>query len=142
MNLRIGVALSLRGGALAKQVFAFKMGAGAVLGSGTQWVPWITTNDIVGAIYHAIYTDALHGPVNAVAPNPVTNRTFTKTLGRVLGRPAFFWLPRFALRVAFGEIADEALVASMKARPAKLAASGFRFDHTELEPALRFLLGQ
>ena len=142
VNLRIGVALSPRGGALAKQLFAFKVGAGAVLGSGKQWVPWITTNDIVGAINHALYTDALHGPVNLVAPNPVTNRAFAKTLGRVLRRPAFFWLPRFALRAAFGGIVDEALLASMKARPAKLAASGFRFDHGELEPALRFLFGK
>jgi uncharacterized protein (TIGR01777 family) len=141
VNLRIGVALSLRGGALAKMLLAFKMGAGAVLGSGTQWVPWITVNDIVGAVYHALYTDDLHGPVNLVAPNPVTNRTFTKTLGRVLRRPAFFWLPRVALRVAFGKIADEGLLMSLKARPARLAAGGFRFDHADLEPALRFLLG-
>jgi uncharacterized protein (TIGR01777 family) len=142
VNLRIGVALSLSGGALAKQLFAFKAGAGAVLGSGTQWVPWITTNDIVGAIHHALYTDGLTGPVNAVSPHPVTNRTFTKTLGGVLRRPAFFWLPRPALRALFGEIADEALLASMKARPTKLATNGFTFDHAELEPALRFLLGR
>jgi len=142
VNFRIGVVLSLRGGALAKQLLPFKMGAGAVLGGGKQWVPWISSNDLIGAIYHALYTDELRGPVNAVSPNPVTNRTFTKTLGRVLRRPAFFWLPRFALRAAFGEIADEALLVSMKARPAKLAASGFSFDHAELEPALRFLLGK
>lgn len=142
VNLRIGVALSLRGGALAKQLLAFKIGAGAVLGSGKQWQSWITVNDVVGAINHALFTDELSGPVNAVSPNPVTNRTFTKTLGRVLHRPAFFWLPRFALRVAFGEVADEALLASMKARPAKLLATGFTFDHTELEAALRFLLGR
>jgi uncharacterized protein len=142
VNLRIGVALSLRGGALAKQLLPFKMGAGAVLGSGKQWQPWITTNDIVGAINHVLFTEELSGPVNAVSPNPVTNRDFAKTLGRVLRRPAFMWLPRFALRAAFGEVADEALLASMKARPAKLAASGFVFDHAELEPALRFLLGR
>jgi uncharacterized protein (TIGR01777 family) len=142
VNLRIGVVLSLRGGALAKQLLAFKTGAGAVLGSGNQWTPWITTNDLVGAISHALFTDALHGPVNAVAPNPVTNHAFTKTLGRVLHRPAVLWLPRVALRAMFGEVADEALLASMNARPAKLLAGGFRFDHPELEPALRFLLGR
>jgi uncharacterized protein len=142
VNRRIGVALSLRGGALAKQLPAFKAGAGAVLGSGEQWQPWITTNDLVGIVNHALYTDELSGVVNAVAPNPVTNREFTKTLGRVLRRPAFMWLPRVALRAMFGEVADEALLASMKARPAKLAASGFAFDHTQLEPALRFLLGR
>lgn len=142
VNLRIGVVLSLRGGALAKQLLAFKMGAGAVLGSGKQWVPWITSNDIVGLINHVLFTDELSGPVNAVSPNPVTNRAFAKVLGRVLRRPAFMWLPRFALRAAFGQVADEALLASMKARPAKLAATGFTFDHAELEPALRFLLGR
>ena len=142
VNLRIGVALTLRGGALAKQLFAFKAGAGAVLGSGRQWQPWVTTNDVVGLVNHALFTEGLSGPVNAVAPNPVTNRAFAKTLGRVLNRPAVLWLPRLALRAMFGEVADEALVASMKARPAKLAASGFAFDHAELEPALRFLLGR
>lgn len=142
VNLRIGVALTLKGGALAKQLFAFKMGAGAVLGSGKQWQPWITTNDLVGLINHALFTEELSGPVNAVSPNPVTNREFAKTLGRVLRRPAFMWLPRFALRAMFGEIADEGLLASLKVRPGKLAASGFTFDHAELEPALRFLLGR
>jgi uncharacterized protein (TIGR01777 family) len=142
VNLRIGVALSMRGGALAKQLLPFKMGAGAVLGSGRQFLPWITTNDLVGAINHALFTGELSGPVNAVAPNPVTNRGFAKALGRVLRRPAFMWLPRFALRVMFGEVTDEALLASMKVRPAKLAASGFSFNHSELESALRFLLGR
>jgi uncharacterized protein (TIGR01777 family) len=142
VNLRIGVALSLRGGALAKQLLAFEMGAGAVLGSGKQWVPWVTTNDLAGAIYHALHTESLAGPVNAVAPHPVTNQTFAKTLGRVLRRPAFFWLPRLALQTMFGGIADAALLASMNVRPAKLEDSGFRFDHADLEPALRFLLGR
>ncbi len=142
INLRIGVVLSLAGGALAKQLLPFKMGLGAVLGTGKQWVPWITANDVVGAIEHALHTTGLHGPVNAVAPHPVTNREFTKTLGRVLRRPAFFWLPRFALRQMFGAIADDALLASMNALPAKLLTNGYEFDHADLEPALRFLLGR
>ncbi len=142
VNLRIGVVLSPRGGALGKQLLAFKMGAGAVLGSGKQWVPWVTSGDVVGAIHHALMNDTLAGPVNLCAPNPVTNQTFTKTLGRVLSRPAFFWLPRFALRVIFGEIADHALLASMRAVPRKLLESGFAFDHPELEPALRYELGR
>jgi hypothetical protein len=142
VNLRIGVVLSPRGAALGAQLLPFKMGAGAVLGSGKQWQPWITVNDSVGAIHHCLMTDDLRGPVNLVAPNPVTNREFTKTLGRVLRRPAFMWLPRTALRVMFGEVADEALLASIKVRPAKLLASGFTFDQTELEPGLRFLLGK
>lgn len=142
VNLRIGVVLSPKGGALGKQLLAFKAGAGAVLGSGTQFVPWITVNDTVGAIHHALMNEQVSGPVNIVGPNPVTNHQFTKALGRVLNRPAFMWLPGIALRTLFGEVADEALLASMKARPAKLAMTGFAFDHTELEPALRFLLGR
>ncbi len=142
VNLRIGVVLSPRGGALGKQLLAFKMGAGAVLGSGKQWVPWITNGDTVGAIHHALMTNDLNGPVNLVGPNPVRNREFTKTLGRVLHRPAFFWLPRFALRTMFGEITDNALLASMNAKPTKLLASDFAFDHPDLEGALRFLLGR
>ena len=142
VHVRIGVALSPKSGALGKQLLAFKAGAGATLGSGKQWVPWITANDVANAIHHCLLTDELSGPVNAVSPNPVPNRTFAKTLGRVLRRPAFFWLPRTALRVMFGQLADEALLASMKAKPAKLLATGFTFDHAELAPALRFLLGR
>ena len=142
LNLRIGVVLSPKSGALGKQLFAFKAGLGAVLGSGKQWVPWITVGDTVGAIHHALMDDAVRGPLNVVGPNPVTNRGFTKTLGRVLRRPAFFWLPRLALKVMFGGIADEALLASMKALPKKLLDTGFAFDQTELAPALRFVLGR
>ncbi len=142
VNLRIGVVLSPKSGALGKQLFAFKAGLGAVLGSGTQWVPWITVGDTVGAIHHTLMTDAVHGPVNVLGPKPVTNREFTKTLGHVLHRPTFFWLPRVALKVMFGGIADEALLASMKAVPKKLLDTGFTFDHTELASALRFVLGR
>lgn len=142
VNLRIGVVLSPRGGALGKQLFAFKAGAGAVLGSGQQWVPWIAIGDVVGAIHHCLMNDVVCGPVNVVGPNPVTNREFTKTLGRVLRRPAFFWLPRFVLRAMFGEIADEALLASMRVLPKKLLDTGFTFDHSELTAALRFVLGR
>jgi uncharacterized protein (TIGR01777 family) len=141
-NLRIGVVLSPKGGALGKQLLPFKMGLGAVLGSGKQWVPWITVNDVVGAIHHCLTTDAVRGPVNVVGPNPVTNREFTKTLGRVLRRPAFFWLPRFALRAMFGQIADEALLASMKAVPRKLLDTGFAFAHPDLAVGLRAVLGR
>jgi uncharacterized protein len=142
VNLRIGVVLSPKGGALGKQLFAFKAGLGAVLGSGKQWVPWVTIGDVVGAIHHCLMSDAVSGPVNVCAPNPVTNREFAKTLGRVLRRPAFFWLPRLALRAIFGEIADEALLASLRAVPKKLLDTGFAFDHSELPAALRFLLGR
>jgi uncharacterized protein (TIGR01777 family) len=141
-NLRIGVVLSPKGGALGKQLFAFKAGLGAVLGSGKQWVPWVTVNDLVGTIHHCLMEDAARGPVNACGPNPVTNREFTKALGRVLGRPAFFWLPRFALRAMFGGIADEALLASLRVMPKKLLDTGFAFDHTDLSAALRSVLGR
>lgn len=142
VNMRIGIVLSPKDGALGKQLFAFKAGAGAVLGAGEQWLPWITLNDLVGAIHHCLMTDSLRGPVNMCGPNPVTNRAFTKTLGRVLSRPAFLWLPRVALKAMFGDMADEALLASTRAVPRKLVESGFAFDHVELEPALRFLLGR
>ena len=142
VNMRIGIVLSPKDGALGKQLFAFKAGAGAVLGSGKQWLPWIIINDLIGAIHHCLMTDSLHGPVNMCSPHPVTNRVFTKTLGRVLSRPAFMWLPRFALKVMFGDMADEALLASTRAVPTKLLDSGFAFDHVELEGALRFLLGR
>ena len=142
VHARIGVVLTPKGGALGKQLPAFRAGLGAVLGGGKQWVPWVGMNDVVGAIHHAIMTDSLAGPVNLTAPNPVTNREFTKTLGRVLRRPAVMGLPRIALKAMFGDIADAALLASMRARPRKLLDSGFAFDHAELEPALRFLLGR
>jgi uncharacterized protein (TIGR01777 family) len=142
VNPRIGVVLSPRGGALGKQLFAFQMGAGAVLGSGKQWVPWVTINDVVGAIHHCLMTEGVRGPVNVVGPNPVTNHDFTKTLGRVLRRPAFFWLPRFALRAMFGQIADDALLASLRAVPKKLRDTGFAFDHADLAAGLRFLLNR
>ena len=139
---RIGIVLTPKGAALGKQLFAFKAGGGAVLGSGKQWVPWVTMNDIVGALHHCVMSENVSGPVNFAAPNPVTNHTFTKALGRVLRRPAVLWLPRVALRVLFGEIADAALLASARAVPSKLLADGFTFDHQELEPALRVLLGK
>lgn len=141
VHLRIGVVLSPRGGAIGKQLWAFKAGLGAVLGSGRQWVPWITNHDLVGAIHHCLMTDSLAGPVNLMAPNPVPSREFSKTLGRVLRRPALIWLPRWALKAMFGDIADAALLASMRAVPKKLLETGFAFDHPELEGGLRFLLG-
>jgi uncharacterized protein (TIGR01777 family) len=140
-NVRIGVVLTPKGAALGKQLPAFKAGVGAVLGSGRQWVPWITIGDVIGALHHCLMNEAVSGPVNCVAPNPVTNREFTKSLGRALLRPAFFWLPRPLLRMMFGELADEGLLASLKVIPKKLLDSGFAFDHSELLPALRFLLG-
>lgn len=138
--LRFGVILSAQGGALTKMLLPFRLGAGGVVGSGKQFMSWITLDDAVGAIAHAVGTEGLHGPVNAVAPRAVTNLEFTKTLGRVLRRPTILPVPAFAARLAFGEMADALLLASTRVVPEKLQATGFRFRQAEIEPALRHLL--
>lgn len=140
INLRIGIVLSPEGGALAKMLFPFKMGMGGVIGTGKQYMSWITLDDLAGVIYHALITDTLQGPINAVAPHPVTNNEFTKTLGKVLGRPTLFPMPAFAARLAFGEMADELLLASTRVEPARLLATGYTFRYPQLEGALRHLL--
>jgi uncharacterized protein (TIGR01777 family) len=138
--LRFGVILSARGGALAKMLLPFRLGVGGILGSGSQYVSWITLDDAVGIILHALATEGLNGPVNAVAPRAVTNREFTKTLGGVLKRPTIFPMPAFAARLAFGEMADALLLSSARVVPERLQATGFRYRHAELEPALRHVL--
>jgi uncharacterized protein len=140
VNLRLGVVLSAGGGALAKMLMPFRLGLGGIIGDGTQWMSWIALDDVIGAIHHALATDTLRGPVNAVAPAPVTNAEFTRTLGRVLGRPTLVPLPAFAARLAFGEMADELLLTSQRVVPARLQASGFRFRRQTLEDALRATL--
>jgi uncharacterized protein (TIGR01777 family) len=142
VNLRIGMVLSAEGGALAKMLPAFRAGAGARIGSGEQYISWITLPDLVGVLRHALATDSLEGPVNAVTPNPVTNREFTKMLGRILKRPTVAFLPAFAATLLFGEMADELLLASTRVEPAKLLASHYRFRFPDLEGALRSLLGK
>ncbi len=142
VHLRFGLVLSPKGGALAKMLLPFRLGVGGIVGRGSQYWSWIALDDAVSAIHHALFTDTLRGPVNAVAPHPVTNREFTKTLGRVLGRPTPFPMPAFAARLAFGEMADALLLASARVEPAKLLATGYRFRHPELEGALRHLLGK
>ena len=142
INLRTGVVLSAAGGALAKMLPAFKTGLGGVIGSGRQYMSWIALDDVVGAIDHALSNTALDGPVNVVAPHPLTNREFTVTLGRVLSRRTLFPLPAFAVRLAFGKMADELLLASQRVEPAKLASSGYKFQFPELEGALRHVLGK
>lgn len=142
VNLRVGVVLSSAGGALAKMLPPFRLGAGGRLGSGEQYMSWIAIDDLVGAVLHALATDSVQGPVNAVAPEAVTNRELTKTLGRVLSRPTIFAVPAAAARLAFGEMADEALLASTRVAPTRLASSGYRFAHPNLEDALRHTLGK
>lgn len=140
--LRIGVVLSPAGGALARMLLPFRLGTGGVIGTGEQYWSWIGLDDVVGAIHHALLTATLEGPVNAVAPQPVTNREFTKTLGRVLSRPTLLPLPGFAARLALGEMADDLLLSSTRVEPARLLASGYSFRHPELEGALRHCLGK
>ena len=142
VQLRIGVVLSPLGGALAQLLPVFRLGAGGVAGSGGQWMSWIGIDDVLGAIHHAIVTDALAGPVNAVAPEPATNRDFTAVLARVLRRPALMRVPAAALRLAVGDLADEAVLASTRVEPAALTASGYRFRTPGLEATLRHLLGR
>ena len=119
----------------------FKAGLGGVLGPGTQYMSWIAMDDLLGVIHHLLDRPDLAGPVNATAPEPVTNAVFTKTLGRVLGRPTVAPVPAFALRLAFGEMADATLLSGARVRPERLLATGYRFRFPELEGALRHVLG-
>ena len=142
VQLRFGMILSPAGGALKKMLLPFKLGAGGRIGSGTQYVSWIGIDDVAGVIHHAIVTEFLRGPANAVAPTPVTNAEYTRTLARVLSRPAIAPMPAFAARLAFGEMADALLLASQRVMPTRLQASGYKFRYPELEGALRHLLGR
>lgn len=140
VNLRLGMVLSARGGALEKMLPPFRLGLGGPLGNGAMWMSWIHLDDVVSAIRFAMHHPELAGPVNAVAPNPVTNRVFTQALARVLKRPAFFAVPAPVLRMALGEMADELLLSSLRVRPQRLEDSGFTFTHPDVEPALAGLL--
>ncbi len=140
VNLRLGVVLSKKGGALSAMLPIFKLGGGGIVGSGEQIWSWVSLEDVVRAFEFALTNDALEGPANVVAPNPVTNREFTKTLGEVLSRPTILPLPAFAAKVVLGEMADHLLLASAKVEAAKLKAAGFQFKHEELEPLLHKLL--
>jgi uncharacterized protein (TIGR01777 family) len=142
VQLRFGVVLSPAGGALAKMLPVFRAGLGGKLGSGCQWMSWVALPDAVRAIEFALQTSSLSGPVNLVSPNPVTNLAFTRTLGRVLHRPAVLQVPAFALRLAFGEMAEATMLESIRVMPACLSASGFDFEYPELEAGLRALLPQ
>jgi hypothetical protein len=120
----------------------FNLGGGGRFGSGKQYWSWISIDDAVGAIHHSIMADSLAGPVNAVAPNPVTNAEFTKTLGRVLRRPAILPVPAFAAKIALGGMAESLLLASTRVEPYELSSSGYEFRQPTLESALRHLLGR
>ena len=141
MHLRFGVVLSRHGGALAKMLPLFRLGLGGRLGSGRQWMSWISLNDAIHALLFALGTPTLDGPVNMTAPEPARNAEFTRVLAEHLRRPALLPAPAFALRLAFGQMADEALLASARVLPAKLQSVGFRFAHPTLQQALEAELG-
>jgi uncharacterized protein (TIGR01777 family) len=142
VHIRSGVVLSPRGGALAKMLLPFKLGAGGVVGSGAQYWSWITIDDAAGVFLHALCDERVAGPVNATAPHPVTNREFTRILGSVLHRPTIFPMPAFAARLALGEMADELLLGSACVLPGQLERTGYVFRHAELEAGLRHVLGR
>ena len=139
---RLGVVLSPRGGALQKLLPPFRMGAGGKVGSGDQWMSWIALDDVVGAIEHLLFTDMARGPFNLVAPHPATNAEFAHTLGHVLHRPSIMTVPAFALKLAFGEMAEAMLLAGQRVSCAKLVAAGYAFRHPTLEQALRHELSR
>jgi hypothetical protein len=140
VNLRFGVVLTPSKGALAKMLPAFRLGLGGPVGSGNQYLSWITLDDACHAVLHALARSDLVGPVNITAPHPVTNREFARSLGKVLGRPAVVTVPAFALRMAFGTDGAAMLQSGQRVRPGRLLASGFRFSFDTVEPALRHLL--
>jgi len=141
VNLRFGPILAREGGMLAKLLTPFKMGMGGKVGSGKQYISWVAIEDAIGAIKVALHDESVRGPLNVVSPNPVTNEVFTKTLGHVLSRPTALAMPAFAARLAFGEMADEMLLASQRAMPKRLVEAGYDFQQPELEGALRRHLG-
>ncbi len=137
---RLGVILTKEGGALDKMLTPFKLGVGGRIGDGTQYISWITLDDVISIINYLLNDEKLSGPFNLTAPNPVTNIEFTETLGKVLSRPTFFFVPKFMLRVALGEMADAALLSSTRAIPKRLLDSGYKFKDEKLDNALTGIL--
>ena len=138
--LRSGIVLSPKGGALERLLLPFRLGVGGPIGNGRQWMSWISLDDHVRAMEHALATTGLHGPVNLVSPNPVTNAEFAATLGRVLSRPALVPAPAFALELVYGEMARATILAGQRVLPKVLLRTGFQFAHPTLEQALRYEL--
>jgi uncharacterized protein (TIGR01777 family) len=142
VHLRFGMVLSSTGGALARMIPPFRLGLGGRVGSGDQYVSWISLRDAVAAIGHLLSAESLAGPVNLVAPGPVTNGEFARALGRALGRPAVFPLPALVVRLLFGEMGRDLLLASARVRPTRLLRSGFAFTDQEIASALADLLSR
>ncbi len=134
--LRTGIVLSKDGGALATMLTPFKLGVGGVVGSGKQWMSWVSLDDVIAIINFALENESLRGAVNVTSPNPVTNEEFTKTLGSVLYRPTFLPLPEFAVNLVFGEMGDALLLASTRVKPKRLLDAGYEFKYTDLKIAL------
>lgn len=141
VNLRTGLVLSPHGGALKMMLPPFRLGIGGRLGPGRQFMSWISLPDEIGAIHHVLVTESIRGPVNLVSPNPVTNAEFTKALGAALHRPTVFPVPAFAVRLLFGEMGEDLLLSSTRVEPRRLKSTGYRFQHPDLDTALRALLG-
>jgi uncharacterized protein (TIGR01777 family) len=140
--LRSGLVLSKDGGILKKILPPFRLGLGGKIGGGSQWMPWIHLDDEIGLIRHAMEHEAVQGPLNLVAPEPVTNGEFVRTLGETLGRPTVLTAPAFALRMAFGAMTDELLLASQRAMPVRTMETGYTFQHPLLREALGELLAK
>ena len=140
VTLRIGIVLSEQGGALKKMLPPFKMGVAGPIGNGKQYMSWIALDDVIGIIRYALENESIKGPLNLVAPEPVTNHDFSKMLGHVLHRPAILPMPAFAARLAFGEMADELLLSSSRVRPSRLLAAGYQFKYPTLNEALVHIL--
>ena len=136
VNLRTGIVLSTKGGALGEMLLPFKLGLGGPIGSGTQWMSWIHIDDVVGGYHFALHQAEMSGVVNLTAPNPARNAEFTKTLGRALGRPAFLPAPGLALKLVFGEMAQDLLLDGQKVLPRRLESAGYKFQHPDLDEAL------
>jgi uncharacterized protein (TIGR01777 family) len=141
VHMRFGVVLSREGGALRRMLVPFRLGLGGPLGNGAQYMSWIALDDAVAAILRLLGRAEVRGAVNLVAPHPVTNLEFTRALGRVLSRPTLFAVPAVAARLAFGEMADEMLLASTRAMPMRLEASGYTFRYPDIDAALGAVLG-
>ena len=140
VNARFGIILDAHGGALGQMLTPFRMGIGGRVGDGKQWMSWIALADVVAGLKYLLTDETTHGPINFVAPNPVTNAEFTRALGQVLSRPTLFPIPTFGARIAFGEMADALLLSSQRVEPKVLKEKGFQFAWTTLEAALRHLL--
>jgi hypothetical protein len=140
VHIRIGLVLSRNGGAVQPMLLPFKLGLGGKIGSGRQWWSWIAIEDLVGAVHHIMKNESLQGAVNMVSPEPTRNVVFTKLLANALSRPAIFSMPAFVARLALGGMADEAILASQRVKPAKLVASGYVFQQPDLKRVLEKLI--